>query len=149
MSDILQYTSIDNGTVSRYIKPSFIRNGCIDLVSFDLRDRKPPEKFVSFHKVDDTDEDLKFISAISYLSFTPKQNGAIILLDVEETLEEVNDEEDDFISFREKDLPHCGMIYHTNDLTKLQEVKTTLSYLALNQFKFVKDINNNLVQVER
>lgn len=142
MSQNLAITSkIDTGTISRYIKPSFMENGKILNEAFDLREWTPPEKFVSFYKVEENDEDKNFILAIDYLSITPKKNGAIILLDIEESLEEVNDEVEDIIAFTEQDLPHCGLIYiDEKNLTKIQEAKTTLSYLASDRFRYIRDI---------
>ncbi len=134
-------TLLVNGIVSRYVKPLFLGNNfTISPDLFDLRDGKPPEEFVSFFKVNEDNKEKNFSSAIDCLPFTPSLNGAMILLDVEESLEEVNDEEDNIISFTEQRLPHCGLIYLTTNLTKIQEAKTTLSYLATNRFSFIKDI---------
>lgn len=144
MSKSLVTTSnVEEGTVSRYIKPSFIEDGKILNEAFDLRDRKPPEKYVSFYLVSKNIESDTFIQAMSFLHIVPKQNGAMILLDVQEVLEEVNDEDDELITFKEKGLPHCGLIYLSNNLTKIQEIKTTLSYLATNNFKYIKQIEKH------
>jgi len=132
------------GILSRYMKPSFVNNEYfIDTVGFDLRERTPPERYVSFYKVEKENDEENYISAISCLKITPKNNGAIILLDVAESLIEVNDEDEDIIHFIEAGLPHCGMSYLTNDLTKIQEAKTTLSFLALNKRKYIRDIDTN------
>jgi len=140
MSSQIMNNNLIDGIVSRYVKPSFIKNNIISNDLFDLRDMTPPEEFVSFYKVDDIDEDIRFTTAKSCLRMSISQNGAIVLLDIDEVLDEINDEEIDIISFTEQNLPHCGLNYITSSLTKIQEAKTTLSYLASQRFKFIKDI---------
>ena len=139
-SELITTFSLKDGTVSRYAKPSFISSYTISPVLFDLRDRTPPEKFVSFYKVEEESEEERFISALKYLNIIPKQSGAMVLLDIKKSLDEVNDEENDIVSFTEQNLPHCGLIYLTTNLTKIQEAKTTLSYLASERFRLIKHI---------
>ena len=134
--------SVDKGTVSRYVKPSCIEDGKILNEAFDLRDRKPPEKYVSFYLLSTDNQREQFSQAFSLLRMASKPNGGITLLDVEEVLEEINDEEDDIIAFFQKELPHCGLVYLSNNITKIQEAKTTLSYLATNRFEYIKNIQS-------
>lgn len=75
-------------------------------------------------------------------------NSAIALLGIEECLEEVNDESQDLIEFKDQDLPHCGLYYLTENLVKIQEVKTTLGFLAQSNFKKTSDIKNEMAQIE-
>lgn len=143
-TDLITNTYLINGIVSRYVKPSFLGdNYTISPELFDLRDGVPPEKFVSFYKVNEDSEEKEFMSAVDCLPFKPSSNGAMILLDVEASLVEVNDEDDDIISFTKQKLPHCGLNYLTNDITKIQEAKTTLSYLASDKYSFVKNIKKS------
>jgi len=137
---LVSSSNIYKGTISRYIKPSFIENKKILNETFDLRERKPPEEYVSFYLVNKGVENGIFMQAISFLRIKPNPNGAIALLDIQEVLEEINDEDDDIITFVEKKLPHCGLVYLSNNLTKIQEVKTTLSYLATSNFMYIKEI---------
>ncbi len=139
--NLVSASKINKGNVSRYIKPSFIEDEKILNVAFDLRDRTPPEEFVSFYLLKNSDEDSMYKEAIELLPISPKKDGAMILLDIKEALEEINDEVDEIINFVEKSLPHCGMIYLTNNLSKIQEAKTTLSYLVKNRFKLIKNIS--------
>jgi len=139
--NLVSASKINKGIVSRYIKPSFIEDNKILNAAFDLRDRTPPEEFVSFYLLKNSDEDSMYKKAICLLPILPKKDGAMILLDIKEALEEVNDETEDIINFVEKSLPHCGMIYLTNNLSKIQEAKTTLSYLVKNRFKLIKNIS--------
>lgn len=131
------------GMASRYVKPSFVESSTILNEAFDLRDRTLPEKFVSFNLLNKSDENSMFHESIHFLKITPKENGAIIILDIKEALEEVNDEIENIIEFIDKILPHCGLVYLSKNLTKIQEAKTTLSYLAKDRFRFIKDIKNN------
>lgn len=142
MSKDLINNNIYEGIASRYIKPSCIENNKILDDSFDLRDGKPPETFVSFFKIDLDEEQNMFIAADSCIVITKKPNGIITLLDIKITLEEINDEDDDIVCFKEQRLPHCGLIYLVKDLTKIQEAKTTLSFLATKKFRRIKDINS-------
>ncbi len=135
-------SNIDEGIVSRYVKPSFMEDGKILNEAFDLRDKKPPEQYVSFYLASESSDKENYTQALSFLRMSPKPSGAITLLDVQEVLEEINDEEDDIITFLEKDLPHCGLVYLSNNITKIQEAKTTLSYLATNKFEYIKNIQN-------
>lgn len=138
---------INDGIVSRYIKPSLIKEGKILNEAFDLRDRTPPEEFVSFYRVEKKEINLMFISALGFIKMNISQNGLITLLDVEEVLENINDEGDDIIAFSEQNLPHCGLEYLTDNLTKIQEAKTTLSYLAQQEYSFIKDIEEDVTKL--
>lgn len=140
--DLTSANKVSRGMASRYIKPSCIEHDKILNESFDLRDGNPPERFVSFFKIDlDTNEKM-FIAANSCITMRKKPNGAIALLDIKITLEEINDEDDDIICFKEQGLPHCGLIYLVRDLTKIQEAKATLSFLAAKNFSIIKDIDS-------
>ncbi len=147
-NELITTFHLNHGTVSRYAKPSFIGGHTISPVLFDLRDRTPPEKFVSFYKVAEESEEERFISAVNYLTIAPKPNGAIVLLDIKKSLDEVNDEDKDIVSFTEQNLPHCGLMYLTTNLTKIQEAKTTLSYLASERFRLIKHIKYSEVFYE-
>lgn len=137
---VVSIVKINEGIVSRYIKPSFIEDDKILNAAFDLRDRTPPEEFVSFYLLKNSDEDSMYKEAIELLPISPKKDGAMILLDIKEALEEINDEVDEIINFVDKSLPHCGLAYLTKNLMKIQEAKTTLAYLTQNRFRFVKEI---------
>ncbi|MCK9162668.1 MAG: hypothetical protein RBQ81_01390 [Arcobacteraceae bacterium] len=139
--NIVSVVKINEGIVSRYIKPSFVEDNKILNEAFDLRDRTPPEEFVSFYLVKNSDENSMYKEAIKLLPILPKASGVMILLDIKESLEEINDEVEEIINFVDKSLPHCGLVYLTNNRMKIQEAKTTLSYLAKNRFKLVKNIS--------
>ena len=148
MSQNLTSISMHSGNVSRYIKPSFIKDGKILNEAFDLRDRTPPEKFVSFYKIEKNEISLMFTSALVFIKMTISPNGLITILDIEEVLEFINDEDKDIIAFSEQSLPHCGLEYLTNNLTKILEAKTTLSYLAQQKYSFIKDIEKDITKLE-
>ncbi len=139
---LINSNKISEGIASRYIKPSCIETDSILNESFDLRDGDPPEIFVSFFKIDSDEDENMFITANSCITINKKPHGAITLLDIKITLEEVNDEGDDIVCFKEQKLPHCGLIYLVKDLTKIQEAKTTLSFLATKKFCRIKDIKS-------
>lgn len=125
-------SAISTGTTSRLIKKSWVNQGSVQAVAFDLRDRTPPELYVSFSMTSGKTDDEHLHCACCDLSAKLKGGlkGFIALLDVAVCLEEINDEESDIICFRDEILPHCGLYYLTKDLQKIQEVKTAISYLA-------------------
>ncbi len=146
--NLTDISRINDGIVSRYIKPSLMKEGKILNEAFDLRDRTPPEEFVSFYKVEKNEINLMFTYALSFIKMTISPNGLITLFNVEEVLESINDEDDDIIAFSEQSLPHCGLEYLTNNLTKILEAKTTLSYLAQQKYSFIKDIEKDITKLE-
>lgn len=141
-NDLTIEKNILDGILSRYIKPSCIKGDAISNEAFDLRNGKPPETFVSFFKIENNTDENMFINANYCIKFEKKPAGAIILLDVANVLEEVNDEGEDIIKFFEEKLPHCGLIYLVKDTVKVQEAKTTLSYLAKKRFRLIQNIEH-------
>lgn len=145
---------IVDGVASRYIKPSCYKKNDpfqgadeIDVSAFDLRDRQPPELFVSFHLTAGVNDEARLVDAHAIISkkISNIRNGAIALLDVAECLEEVNDEPLELIAFRERNHPHCGLFYLSENLVKIQEAKTTMCYLARRRMSRVSEIAPNYV----
>lgn len=122
------------GCVSRLIKPSNINGNIVKATAFDLREVTPPETYVSFFKVGEGNKESKYIlgykSIVSAFKNSLSNNAAIALISIEECLENINDEDEALIEFKEKMLPHCGLYYLTSNLSKINEIKTTLAYLA-------------------
>ncbi|MBO0142242.1 hypothetical protein JZX87_13830 [Agrobacterium sp. Ap1] len=141
--------AISSGTASRYIKPAWLGEaGDIQPIAFDLRDCAPPETYVSFFLTQGNDEEEHFEVAFALIRRRIRiKSGAVILMDIAECLEEVNDEDQPIISFRDQKLPHCGLFYHTPDLTKITEAKTTLCFLARERIRHApsNDDGANLV----
>lgn len=129
---VVALSAISTGTTSRLIKKSWVNQEGVQAVAFDLRDRTPPELYVSFSMTSGKNDNEHFQCACGDLSAKLKGGlkGFIALLDVANCLEEVNDEQSDIICFRDQKLPHCGLYYLTQDLQKIQEAKTTMAYLA-------------------
>lgn len=80
------------------------------------------------------------MEAKKIIKIIKKPNGAVTILDVAKALADINDEGQDIIRFVKKGLPHCGLVYLSKSLTKIQEAKTTLSFLASERFRLVKCI---------
>ena len=152
MSNGLTFDLLSDGCVARYIKPSHIVNGIINAAAFDLRDGPPPESYVSFFKVEGESVHSKFLCGYKIVGSRfrggLKSSSAIALLEVKECLEQVNDEEQDLIEFKDQDLPHCGLYYLTNNLVKIQEIKTTLGFLAQDNLESISKIKSKMVQIE-
>lgn len=139
--------TIIDGSASRFIKEKWIKNDfSIDATAFDLRDTPKPETYVSFFIVIGSDNESKFSDSKNKI---PKhlisQDGAVIILEISECLDEINDElNGDLISFQEEDMPHCGLYYLTNDLQKIVKIKNTLCFLAQENFLKVSKKNKSL-----
>lgn len=138
MSQNLSSRELYCGKLTRYVKPSLLSELSILASAFDLRDGEPPEIYVSFFKVAATSKQAMLTEGFQIIATRMRsglrKNGAILLLDIEECLQEVNDEDEDLIAFRPAGLPHCGLYYLTDDLSKRQEIKTTLAFLATDNY---------------
>ncbi|MFS2324982.1 hypothetical protein U2P60_06115 [Brucella sp. H1_1004] len=142
MGDVISFSTIFSGTTSRLIKKTWVDQNCgVLAIAFDLRDRTPPEVYVSFSMTTGSSDDEHVQCACNDLSkkFSGKLKGFIALLDVEECLSDINDEPQDIISFRDQSHPHCGLYYMTEDLQKIQEAKTTLAFLATERLSRVPE----------
>ncbi|MCG9027069.1 hypothetical protein [Laribacter hongkongensis] len=139
---------ITSGSASRYIKKNWLNQKLgVDATAFDLRDCTPPETYVSFYLVKGDDNEAKINSAILEIGKKRSiKNGAITVLEIETCLKEINDEKDELIIFREQGIPHCGLYYLTNDLTKITEIKNTLSFLASECFYVVPPSDKNTLK---
>jgi hypothetical protein len=134
MSELQKTTEkISSGEASRFLKKRWILpNNQISTEAFDLRLGPPPEDHISHFLVAGEGNENLFRAAYAIISekIPSCANGGIALLDISATLTEVNDDEQ-LISFIEAGFrPHCGLIYTTNEQSKILEAKTTLSFLA-------------------
>lgn len=141
---------ITTGKASRYIKPRWLVSGNLSTEAFDLREGSPPETYVSHFMVSGNDDTELFKSAYNIIStkITKCHVGAIAILDVPETLAEINDDEEPFIDFIEQGLPHCGLIYVTKSQEDIQEAKATLCFLAQRKIRSAKDIADTLTVIK-
>lgn len=123
---------INEGDASRYIRPGWVEGGLLSTAAFDLRDGDPPETFVSHFMAQGASAQEKFRHAYALISARIKKcdRGGIALLDVSEVLEEVNDENQALVEFRDAGLPHCGLHYLTADPQDRLEIKTVLCLIA-------------------
>jgi hypothetical protein len=133
-------SNITEGIASRFLKSIWVRGADeVQACAFDLRE-SPPEEYVSFFMISGADDEACFSNAFDIIGKKLTiDNGAVALLDIETCLLEVNDEDADIISFREKKLPHCGMYYHTDDLTKITEAKNTLRFLSRERIRWTSE----------
>lgn len=142
---------IGDGNASRYIKPRWINANNLSTEAFDLREN-PPEPYVSHFMADGEYLDERFHSAYERISKRMREfhktNGSIAIIKIAEALDEVNDEDKPFIEFVEKGLPHCGLIYLTENQQQVLEAKATLCVLAKKQIRDLVAIRNQLVSLE-
>lgn len=137
---------ITDGSTSRFIFEDWIKNDFeIDATAFDLRDTKPPETYVSFFMVDGDDLESKVCDAKTKI---PKRliskGGAILVLEIDQCIDDINDDVETLISFQEEKLPHCGLYYTTTDLQKIVEAKNSLCLLAKENFLKIEVQNKSL-----
>lgn len=139
---------VEDGPVSRFIKPSwYSREDGVQTTAFDLR-TEPPEEYISFSLTVGSSDDEHFHCALSDLSSRLKYElkGFIALMRIEVCLSNVNDETSPIIEFREEKLPHCGLYYVTENLQKILEAKSTLAFLANERLREIprkKQLSNN------
>ncbi|MGZ8157545.1 MAG: hypothetical protein ACXWT4_01915 [Methylobacter sp.] len=124
---------IDSGNASRFIKKKWLNGQIVSPSAFDLRDKTPPETYVSFYLVEGNDHISRLDKACETIQTrTPFKNqpGAVIVLKIKTCLEEINDEAEKIITFKDETVPHCGLHYLTSDIQKVVEAKTVLCLLA-------------------
>lgn len=139
---------ITQGNASRFIHEKWLNNAIILPIAFDLRNLKSGlEKYVSFSLVTGSNDNELLEEA--HKEMQKKQSlknnpGAVIVLNVETCISEINDFECKIISFKDEILPHCGLYYETSDLTEITEAKNILCLLAKERIKHLK---SNLIPI--
>ncbi len=143
--------TIDNGNASRYIKSRWIKDGILLTEAFDLREGDPPETYVSHFMVQGASQAELFKSAYAIIAtrIIKCNKGSIAILDIKKALVEVNDEAEPFIKFVEKSLPHCGLVYLTQNQEDIQEAKATLCLLAGKMLVAAQEIHNETDSTHR
>ena len=133
--------NISEGRAARYVKPRWRDGKTLSTQAFDLREGDPPETYVSHYLVDNKGNE-SFKLAYNLISRRLKRctTGSIAIIDIEEALNEINEEELDFIKFIDADLPHCGLVFVTNDEQKVLEAKTTLCFLAEQMLMYIESL---------
>lgn len=132
MDMIASSIKITFGTAARLSKPRWIVNGKISEAALHLRDGDPPEKFVSFNHSTSHDKEKIRDEATKILvekNYEIRRNSRFFYFDINEALKEINYKQE-VISFEEKDMPHCGLVYTSSDSQEIQEAKSTLCLIA-------------------
>jgi len=112
---------IQAGTVSRYCKPSTLDGNSPTGSSFQLR-KERDEKYLSvylldfFRKAQEKEGilDIKFFMEKNGFKVKPK--GAFALLDVKHSKEYIFQLIKEKISYKELNIPHCGVFHEYDDL---------------------------------
>lgn len=132
------------GSASRFIKPSWIKDGRITTEAFDLREGNPPETYVSFFLLEPAPPSEQLRAAYEILSITISKYSkwSISIIEIEEALREINDGDTPFICFKEKRAPHCGLVYLTDAREIILEIKATLCVLAQRNINSVRQIRS-------
>lgn len=134
MTTLVQYPTLTEGNASRFLRKKWITDEPrITPAAFDLRERTPPESYVSFFIVDGVSDEDRKLSAINVIGARldlNQQDGAITILEISECLDKINGEDINLISFRDEALPHCGLYYLSKDAAAILEAKTILCLIA-------------------
>lgn len=136
---------IVDGNASRLIKNKWFVREILSTEAFDLRDREPPETYVSHILANGNSLDDQFQHSLNELKKRmARVNGFIAIICIDTALREINDEESQIIEYRDQKLPHCGLHYMTDNQQYIQEAKATLCVLASERVRKVDDINQLL-----
>lgn len=137
---------VNSGNASRFIKEKWLTHDKkVGPSAFDLRET-PPETYVSFFLVSGHDEVSQLDAAYQIMqtknAFKNKP-GALVVLKISKCLEEINDEDERIISFKDERIPHCGLHYHTDNDQKVLEAKNTLCFLAIECMRVLENTASN------
>lgn len=127
---------IETGTVVRYCKPSTLdEQGKPTGSSFQLR-RKSAEEYLSVHLLDyfDKPSEIENASAVKVAmqkkGFSFNENGVFSTLDIKQSRDYINQLISKKISYKSRDLPHCGIFHEYDDLV----ISELLSQCVLNNY---------------
>lgn len=110
---------IENGKVTRYCKPSSLESGVPKSSAFE---RRTGEEYLSVYLLDFFQKPMEVENVIevkAYMTrrnFKCKPNGCFAVLDLEQSKEYILEQISAEISFREKNLPHCGIFHDAEDV---------------------------------
>lgn len=134
---------LTNGDAGRYIKPSYVKESSVSPNAFDLRlNRNVPEPYVSFFLSRGPSDEEKFWDVFekSKAGLTPKKNGFICLISIEEALNAINIG-NELIWFTDERIPHLGLRYSTDASNQeILEAKSLLSWFANQRLQLITNI---------
>ncbi len=112
-------TEIQTGDVTRYCKPSTLENGIPKSSAFE---RRSDENYLSvywldfFGKITELENIIEVKAYMEQKDFTCKPNGSFAILNIQQSKEYIFEEISSDISYREENLPHCGIFHEDDDL---------------------------------
>ncbi len=114
-------TEIQTGTVARYCKPSTLdENHYPTDSSFQLR-KERNEKYLSvyllefFKRVTEKEKVFDVKTEMEKKNFVFKQSGVFALVDIEESKKYIFQKVSEIISYKELNLPHCGIFHEYHE----------------------------------
>ena len=131
-------TEIHKGTVARYCKPSTLDERGIPTSSSYLL-RIPNEKYLSVYLLDffsestELDKISKVRSEMQRKGFKLKKTGLFSTLDIEYSKNYVASVISQQISYKELNLPHCGIFHEHDDLV----ISELLSHCTKNRYSAI------------
>jgi hypothetical protein len=113
-------TEIENGNVTRYCNPSSLQNGVPKSSAF-LRRRG--ENYLSvyllefFQTITEVDSVIEVkIYMTEKIGFICKPSGSFAVLNIQQSKEYILEEISSEISYKDENLPHCGIFHDADDL---------------------------------
>jgi hypothetical protein len=109
---------IENGNVTRYCKPSDLKDG---IVKFDAFLKRRNEKYLSVYLLEffqkETElENVLEVKAYMAKNYNLKPNGCFAVINIQKSKQYILEEISSQIYYREEKLPHCGIFHDADDL---------------------------------
>ncbi|MBE9200778.1 MULTISPECIES: hypothetical protein [unclassified Nodularia (in: cyanobacteria)] len=135
-------TEVETGNVTRYCKPSSLENGIVQSSAFEKRST---EKYLSVYLLEFFQKETEIknvIEVITYMrtktGFICKANGSFAVINIQQSKEYIFEEISLKISYKEQNLPHCGIFHDADDLL----IAELLTECVQNNY-IIKDITDS------
>ena len=115
-------TEIETGNVTRYCKPSSLENGIPQSSAFEKRiERNEPYLSIYLLEFFQRETEIKNVIEVKkYMTegkgFICKPNASFAIINIQKSKEYIFEEISLEISYREENLPHCGVFHDADDL---------------------------------
>jgi len=108
---------IETGNVTRYCKPSDLKDGIVKFYAF-LKRRD--EESLSVHLLEFFQKETErenVLEVKAYMkNYNFKRNGCFAVINIQKSKQYILEEISSQIYYREQKLPHCGIFHDANDL---------------------------------
>jgi hypothetical protein len=132
---------IETGNVTRYCKPRDLQDGIVQSSAFEKREK---DTFLSVHLLEFFQKETELENVLqikAYMeagNFNLKSNGCFAVVNIQQSKEYITEKESLEISYREEELPHCGIYYDAYDYV----IAELLAQCVQNNY-LIKDITDS------